>query len=128
MDGRQLLTAMQEAPGFRAMSAMTFGDLPRDAQDAFATILDFVRECIDIFDVASITEVLEYGDTLNEAIAELKTAGFCLSVAFRDVSLTSKNWGDQTPLPCRVTYILASSVDQPATKVAVPRKVSGRVQ
>ena len=124
VDGRQLLTLMQEGPGFGAMSAMSVAELPHAAQDAFATIVDFVRDCIDIFDVASTTEILGYGDTLNETIAELKKAGFCLSAAFRDVKLTGKNWEDKTPWPCRITYFLASPVDQPATKIAVPRKVS----
>lgn len=53
VDGRQLLTLMQEGPGFGAICAMSVAELPRAAQDAFACIVDFVRDCMDIFDVAS---------------------------------------------------------------------------
>jgi transcriptional regulator with XRE-family HTH domain len=125
VDGRQLLTLMQEGAGFGAICAMSVAELPRAAQDAFAGIVDFVRDCVDIFNVASRTEILGYGDTLDESIAELKSAGFCLCAAFRDTKLTDDSWADKTPLPCRITYVLAGPKDQPPAKVAVARKVSG---
>jgi transcriptional regulator with XRE-family HTH domain len=123
VDGRELLALMQDGPGFRAMCVNSVADLPRAAQDAFAAIADFVRDCMDVFDVASHTEILRFGDALDEWIAELKNAGFCLCAAFRDTKLVSQSGGDQTPLACRVTYLLAK--DQPPTKVAVARKLSG---
>ncbi len=125
VDGRQLLTLMQEGPGFGAICAMSVAELPRAAQDAFAGIVDFARDCMDIFDVASHTEILGYGNSLDESIAELKSADFCLCAAFRDTKLTSNSWADNTPLPCRITYLLAGPKDQPPAKVAVARKVSG---
>lgn len=125
VDGRQLLALMQDGPGFCAICAMTVAELPRAAQDAFAAITDFVRDCMDIFDVASRTEILSYGDTLDESIAELKSAGFCLCAAFRDTKLTNDKWVDKTPLACRITYLLAGPKDQPPAKVAVARKLTG---
>ena len=125
VDGRQLITLMQDGSGFGTICAMSMAELPRAAQDAFAAIMDFVRNCMDAFDVASRTEILGYGDTLDESIAELKSAGFCLCAAFWDTKLTNKNWADQTPLACRITYLLTGRKDQPPAKVAVTRKLSG---
>ncbi|NNM56232.1 helix-turn-helix domain-containing protein [Acidocella sp.] len=125
VDGRQLLALMQDGPGFGAICAMSVADLPRSAQEAFAGIVDFVRDCMDIFDVAPQSELLGYGDTLDGSIAELKAAGFCLCAAFRDTKLTNDSWAEKMPLPCRITYLLAASKDKPPAKVAVARKVSG---
>jgi hypothetical protein len=116
---------MQDGADFKAICAMNVAELPRAAQDAFAAIVDFVRDCMDIFDVAPQSEFLGYGDTLDESIAELKAAGFCLCAAFRDTPLTNDSWANKTPLPCRITYLLAGSKDQPPAKVVVARKVSG---
>jgi transcriptional regulator with XRE-family HTH domain len=125
VDGRQLLAVMQDGPGFGAICAMSVAELPRAAQDAFAAIVDFVRDCMNIFDVAPQSEILGYGDMLDESIAELKEAGFCLCAAFRDTKLTNDSWANKTPLPCRITYLLVGPKDQPPAKVAVARKVSG---
>lgn len=125
VSGRQLLALMQAGTDFRAICAMNMVELPRPAQDAFAVIIDFVRDCMDIFDVASQAEILGYGDTLEESVAELKAAGFCLCAAFRDTMLTNDSWVDKAPLPYRITYLLAGPKDHPPTKVSVTRKVSG---
>ena len=124
VNGRQLFSHMQEGPKFRMLGATSMAELPRGVQDSFAAIVDFVRDGLDILDIASHGEVLGYGDTLDENIAELKSAGFCLCVAFRNTKITNGSWADKTPLLCQITYLLASSKDQPVTKVAVARKVS----
>lgn len=124
VDGRQLLALMQEGPGCDAICAKSAAELPRAAQDAFAVIVDFVRDCMEIFDVASQSDILGYGDSLDEHIAELTAAGFCLCAAFRDTKLTNDSWANKTPLPCRITYLLAGPKNQPPAKVAVARKVA----
>jgi transcriptional regulator with XRE-family HTH domain len=125
VNGRELLVLMQDGSGYHAICTMNVAELPRVAQDAFAAIVDLVRDCMDIFDVASHTEILGYGDILDESIAELKSAGFCLCAAFRDTKITNKSWVNQTPLDWRIAYLLAAPKDQPPTKVAVARKLSG---
>ncbi len=125
VDGRQLLALMQDGPGIGTICAMSVAELPHAAQDAFAAIVDFVRDCMDIFDVASQSEILGYGGTLDESTAVLKAAGFCLCAAFRDTKLTNDSWVNKTPLPCRITYLLAGLKDQPPAKIAVARKIYG---
>jgi len=73
--------------------------------------------------LASQSEILSYGDSLDESIAELRAAGFCLCAAFRDTTLTNDKWVDKTPLPMRITYLLAAPKDYPPTKMAVTRKL-----
>ena len=125
VDGRQLLTLMQDGSGSKVICPRSGAELPRVAQEAFARIVDFVRDCMDIFGVASRTEILGYADTLEESIADLKSGGFCLCAAFRDTKLTNDSSANKTPPPCGVTYLLAGPKDQPPTKVAVARKLSG---
>lgn len=98
VDGRQLLALMQDGPGCGAICAMSVADLPRAAQGAFAGIVDFVRNCMDIFNVASCTEVLGCGDSLEEGIVELNSARFCLGAALRNTKLTNDKCADKTPL------------------------------
>lgn len=125
VNGRQLLAMMQDKPGFGALSLGSTTELPRAAQDAFAFIADFVRDCLDIFDIASQAEILGYGDNLDDLIADLSKCGFCLCAAFRQTNLAVAGAEKPKPLPCTITYLLAAPKDQPATKVAVARKISG---
>lgn len=125
VDGRQLLALMQDNPGFGALSPGSTIELPRAAQDVFARIVDFVRDCLDVFDIASQPEILGYGDELDGHIAELRATGFCLCAAFRPTNIASLGEEKPKPLPCKITYLLASPKNQPATKVAVARKLSG---
>jgi transcriptional regulator with XRE-family HTH domain len=122
--GRQLLSQMQDGPGYGCLALMSVAELQPAAQDAFAAIADFTRDCMDIFDVASTREILRYGDTLDESISELAAAGFCLCAAQRQVKVTNKNWTDPTPMQWHITYLLAAPGNQPPAKVAVSRKVS----
>lgn len=124
VDGRQLLSRMREGPGFGALGAMSIADLPREVHEIFAGIIDYVRDCLDILNDVSQTELLGFGDSLDEQIAELRAAGFCLCAAYRMVKLGNKSWQDQTPLACQVTYLFIAPKDRPTVKVAVARKVS----
>ena len=122
VDGRELLALMQEGLGYNAICAKGAAELPRAAQDAFAIIVDFVRDCMDIFDVASRTEMLCYGDDLDKSIDDLRLAGFRLCAAFRDTKLTKDGW--TTSLPCHITYLLPGPIDRPPGKVVVAKKLS----
>ncbi len=83
-----------------------------------------MRDCIDIFDLASHREIFGFGDALDESIAELKGAGFCLCAAVTGTKLSNDKWVDKTPLACSITYLLAAPEDQPRAKVAVARKLA----
>lgn len=123
VDGRRLVSMLVDGGDYAAISGGSTIDLVRAAQDAFAGILDFARDCMDVADVASRTEMLGYGDTLDELIGELGTAGFCLCAAQRRVSITGKDWADPTPLPLALTYLVAAPTEAPPARMAVPRAI-----
>lgn len=52
--------------------------MQRTVGDANAGILDFLRGCMDVANVASRAEMLGYGDTIGELAAPFKAAGLCL--------------------------------------------------
>jgi len=114
---------MREGGGYACLALASIASLPKEAQDAFAGIADFTRDCMDIADDVGQSEYLNWGDILDETIAKLETAGFCLCAAHRHVRVTNKSWRDQTPMHWHITYLLASPLAQPASKVAVSRKV-----
>ena len=122
VSGRQLFMLMQGGPSLGAICPASTTELPRAAQDAFAVIADYVRDCVDILDDVPQRELLTYGDELDENITVLNNAGFCLCAAFRDTSMTSKSWVDKAPLPFRITYLIPGPKDHPPAKVAVNRK------
>jgi transcriptional regulator with XRE-family HTH domain len=123
VDGRTITTMLSDKKGYGAISLGSTMELPHAAQDAFATILDFVRDCMDAADVATRRDMLGYGDQLETMIGELRTTGFCVCMAVRHTSITSKSWADQTPWDLEVAYLVAAPVDSPPEKVAVPRKL-----
>ena len=57
-------------------------ELTPAAQNAFAAISDYVRDCMDCMDLMSQKEILEIGDGLDEMITKLTGSGFCLYAAY----------------------------------------------
>jgi DNA-binding XRE family transcriptional regulator len=125
VNGRDITTMFSGGHGYHAMTAAALVELPKESQDAFATITDFARDCMDVADVASNREMLDYGDQLDEFIGELRTAGYCLAAAVCHTSLTSDSWADKKPLPWTILYLLAAPLAQPPSKIAIPKKLSG---
>jgi transcriptional regulator with XRE-family HTH domain len=123
VDGRKIMAMLIDRQGHGAIGPGSTSELPREAQDAFAGILDYVRDCMDVADVASRREMLGYGDEVDTMIADLRAAGFCLCMAERHTSITNKSWVDQTPLKLDVAYLVAAPIDSPPAKVVVPREL-----
>jgi len=124
VSGRDITAMFSGGHSYHAMTAAALVELPKGAQDAFATITDFARDCMDVADVASNREMLEYGDQLDEFIEELKSTGYCLASAVRHTSLTSDSWADKKPLPWTILYLLTAPVAQPPSKIVIPRKLA----
>ena len=124
--GRQLLGLIKDGPGFRGIASGSFDELPASAQDVFASVLDFVRDCLDALEVASHADILEWGDAVDVHIGELNRLGFLCYAATRSVRLSNKTWVDPTPLETHVVYLRAYPKDRPVTVVAVARKISFR--
>jgi hypothetical protein len=62
--------------------------LSREAQYAFARVLDCVRDYMDVRDVASKAQMLKYGDELQRSVEALAAGGQALFIARRRVTMT----------------------------------------
>ena len=123
VDGRKITAMLSDKQGHGAIGPGSTVELPHAAQDAFAGILDYVRDCMDVADVASRREMLGYGDEVDVMIAELHATGFCVCMAVRQTSITNKSWKDQTPMDLDVAYLIAAPIDSPPTRIVVPCKL-----
>jgi len=77
VEGRGIIRRLLEAKGFRAIGPGNSVELPRSVEDAYAAILDFVRDGMDVTDVAGRAEMLGYGDQIDELAEPLRAAGNC---------------------------------------------------
>lgn len=126
VDGRKIMAMLSDMQGYGAISPGSTDELPPAAQDAFATILDYVRDCMDVADVASRREMLAYGDEVDVHIAELNAAGYCVCMAVRQARITSKSWPDPTPMELDLAYLVVAPPEAPPAKIAVPRKLGSK--
>lgn len=125
IDGRGIATMFSGGHAYHAISSGSVVEsLPREAQDTFAAVLDYTRDCMDVADVASNRDMLSYGDGLEELISELRGTGYCVCSAVRHISLTSKSWVDKTPMPWTLLYLVIAPIKEPPAKIVVPRQVS----
>ncbi len=122
VDGRKVVAKLFEVRGLGAISAGSTAELPREVQDTLASIIDYARDCMDVADDASQTEMLGYGDQLDAMIGELYVSGYCLCAARRRTNVTNKSWSDPTPLALDITYLVAAPSDKAPSKLAVSRK------
>jgi transcriptional regulator with XRE-family HTH domain len=123
VNGRKIMAMLIDWQGHGAISPGGSSELPHAAQDAFAGIVDYVRDCMDVANVASRREMLGYGDEIDTMIADLHAAGFCLCMAERHTSITKKSWVNQTPMKLDVAYLVSAPIDSPPAKVAVSRSL-----
>jgi hypothetical protein len=83
--------------------------------------LDHLRDCLDIADMASMADMLSYGDTVVELSGTMKEAGYRLCGALRETKMAPQPGG--TAFSFAVIYVAAAPEGQPISKMAVPRRV-----
>ena len=123
VDGRGIMAMLIEMRGFGAIGPGSIVELPSAAQDAFTTIIDYVRDCMDVAGSAPQREMLDYGDEVDGHIADLSTGGYCLCMAMRRTKIMNKAWVNPTPMEIVIMYLVAAPVEAPAAKISVPRKL-----
>lgn len=124
VDGRGVITRLLEATGHRAMMPCSLAQLPRDAQDAFAAVADYVHDCLDAICDATMTDALMYGDELTELTVPLLEAGYRLHLGVRQTSVSNPAWVDPTPMPLTVLYVIAAPDGHAMAHVAVKRRMA----
>jgi hypothetical protein len=78
---------------------------------------------MDVASEAPKTEMLGYGDTVNELAEPLREAGYCLAAATRKTAIVGRNWENKTPLPVTIVYLAMAPSVSPPSKIVVSKRV-----
>ena len=101
VDGRTPVATIVASGPCRAIHTGAAGRPPREAEGLQATIMDFLRNLLDVADVAGPAEILGYGDEVEGWIAEMRRIGWELAAGSRKVDVSPAH------LPTEPTYVLA---------------------
>ena len=126
-DGRSIVAMLLELSDYGALGHQGLSEMDAAAQDAFAFILDFARDCMDVRDVAPKSEMLAYGDELQPSVDALAKAGHSLFAARRTAAVIARDGRDapSAPLPMEILYLVTAPVGVVPGKIAVPRETRG---
>lgn len=101
-------------------------ELPREAAEEFAALVDYFRDYRDCADVYSETQKLEIYDELQAHIDALQAHGVSLRYAERKLQV---KWGSDQPegkpLPVTALYVMAFPLGKEPEQFATPK--SGRI-
>lgn len=125
VDDRGIIHCLLDAKGFRAIGPGNIVELPRPVEDAYAAVLDFVGDCMDVIDVPRSAEMLGYGGHLDELMEPMCAAGFSLLAASREVNLSSVTLPGAKPLLTTILYVVAGPMAHLAKQIFVPRQIDG---
>ena len=121
VDGRGIVSALMDLSGLSAIGHQSLARLSREAQDAFAALLDYARDCMDVVEVASKSEMLGYGDEIQGHVDALNAVGYDLFVARRNAVMRPRSGsGDQgNSLKIEILYLVTTPIGASPGKVAV---------
>lgn len=119
--GRQLARLAE----IHSMDLSTPGfDLPREADEEFAAMIDFMREYRDCSDCYSETQKFEIYDGLQQHIDALSASGVSLRYAERKVQLRfNSDTAGGKPFDTSVLYVVAFPTGKEPDEFATPRSV-----
>jgi transcriptional regulator with XRE-family HTH domain len=121
VDGRGIVSALIDVSALAAIGHQSLAGLSREAQDAFAALLDYARDCMDVVEVASKTEMLGYGDELQGHVDALNGAGYDLFLARRKAVVRPKSGpaNHAKGLNVEILYLVTAPAGASPGKVAV---------
>lgn len=96
-------------------------ELPREADETFAALVDYFRDYRDCADVYSETQKFEVYDEMQSHIDALKTLGVSLRYAERKMQV---KWGSDTdnkPMPVNVLYVVGFPLGKEPEQFATPK-------
>jgi len=118
--GRDLMRLVDTADMYSSSSAAEFDD---EAAEAFAGLVDYLRDYGDCSDVMSEMDKLGAAREVQQYFDRLVEAGVSVVCARRKVSLVGKNWPDQTPVKMTIVYLVAYPKGKEPSAIAVQRQV-----
>jgi transcriptional regulator with XRE-family HTH domain len=98
--------------------------LPSAAAEAYAGLIDYLRDHRDCADLMSESQKLVAYDAIQEFLDALHKAGFSVSYARRDTKLVGKDWADKSPWPVTIAYLAVSTKGSAPKWICAPRQVS----
>ena len=119
--GQELVRLIEEADMNSSSSAV---ELEGAAAEAFAGLVDYLRDYSDCADCMSETEKLKVFAEVREYLDTLRAAGFSVTYARRNTKLVSQNWADKTPWPVTIVYLVVHPTGHEPKMIVVSRKVS----
>jgi len=118
--GRDLIRIFDTADMSSASSVV---ELEGDAAEAFAGLVDYLRDYRDCSDVMSETDKLGASRDTQAYFDRLSGAGFSVVYARRKVALVGKNWPDRTPVKMAIVYLVVYPKGKEPGVIAVQRQV-----
>lgn len=119
--GQELVRLYESA----RMDCASGGDvLQGTAAEAFAGVIDYLRDHRDCADLMNETQKLTAFADVQVYLDKLQKEGFSLSYARRDTKLVGEDWADKTPWPVTIVYLVASPKGGEPKLICVPKRVS----
>lgn len=96
-------------------------ELSREADEAFAALVDYFRDYRDCADMYSEAQKFEIYDEMQSWIDALKTLGVSLRYAERRMRVTWGTHPDSKPMPVSVLYVVAFRLGKEPEEFATPK-------
>jgi transcriptional regulator with XRE-family HTH domain len=98
------------------------GEPAREARDAFAALVDNLRDYNDVRDCYSETQRLEIDDSLDSLITEITEHGCAVGVGLRRATVSFSNDPPNTkPMDWTNVFFILAPADQLPSKIRVPK-------
>ncbi|EMN7028090.1 XRE family transcriptional regulator, partial [Pseudomonas aeruginosa] len=102
-------------------------ELPREADETFAMLVDYLREYRDCADAYNETQKFEIYDELQSHIDALKVLGVSLRYATRKIQVKWGTGADVKPMLATVLYIVGFPLGKEPEQFATPKSASIRL-
>jgi hypothetical protein len=93
-----------------------------EAKKTAATLFDYVRDLLDLGDMASCCEKVGYNRELEALLRELERLGATVYSALRPMKMCGENWEDKTPVSLEVGYLTVVPAENVLEDMFVPRR------
>lgn len=98
-------------------------ELQGAAAEAFAGLVDYLRDYRDCADLMSETQKLAVFAEVQGYMDTLRKEGFSISYARRDTRLVGRDWADKTPWDVSIAYLVVFPKGGEPKIICAPRQV-----
>jgi transcriptional regulator with XRE-family HTH domain len=118
--GQELGRLIEAADANSSSSAV---ELAGSAAEAFAGLVDYLRDFSECADCMSETEKLMAFAHVQEYLDTLRAAGFSVIYARRDTKVVAESWLNKTPMAMTIVYLVVYPKGSEPKMILAPRKV-----